>query len=135
MTTTREHVQAVAKLIGQRSAMVLNLRKLSEGRELSYTNGIMLTAWDRFFLNRPELITPTIQLLGKLRFDANKMTPDQATRLTQLMRDHFRFAWCYRRFVAARLQGAAPRETPDNDLYTVLFESSSKAGLEALTLE
>lgn len=134
--SNRDHALTVGKLIGFRSNIVLNLRRIQLGQPPSNNSGAIIEGGhERHFINHPDLIDPTIHLLAKLRFSTDKITPDQAARITDLMRNHYLFAWRFRLFVVGKRNGNPAIFWPDNVLYEVLYKAMSKDGLEGLILE
>lgn len=133
--TNQEHALKVAKLIGYRSNIVLNLRRLELGQPPSNNNGAIIDGHERFFIDHPAIIDSTVRLLAKLRFSTDALTPDQTTRITELMRNHFMFAWRFRVFMVGMRTPDYAIQWPDHDLYEVLYKAMSKDGLEGLILE
>ena len=133
--SNQEHALSVAKLLGIRSNIVLNLRRLQLGQTPSTHGGAIIDGHEDLFKSNPNLIDPTVHLLAKLRFSTDSLTPAQAVEVADLMRNHYMFAWRFRVFVVGKRNGNPAIFWSDNDLYEVLYNAMSKDGLEGLILE
>jgi len=126
-TTPRVEYRAIVQMIAVRSTIILNLRRLQQGKEpKAVTNGMINPDGVALWSDKQSLIDPAIHVLAKLRFPVT-LTAEQGKAIDEAMRDYFHFSAVMYTYATMRNAGKPAAQVDDMGIYETLYQLMSKS--------